>query len=101
MKGSLFLTLLLIGAGHILQDMKPVAPQGWSMQTIDTGWVLKPDDLGEGKVFSDVITKKEKAQGTLRDYLDALWAGLGEGAKRNEKVDEQTVGSWQSLYSFG
>lgn len=101
MKGNLFYVAFLPCVWLLLQDLKPVAPQGWALQTIDTGWVLKPDDLGEGKVFSAVITKKEKAQAKLKDYLDAIWAGLGEGAKRNDKVDEQAVGAWQSLFSFG
>ena len=100
MRGST-VVLCLLAATAPAQDVQPTAPPGWSMQTVDGAWALKPDDLSQGKVFSAVITKKEKAQGDLRAYLDALWAGLGAGAKRNEKVDQQSFGSWQSLFSFG
>src|SRR6185436_420382 len=42
-----------------------------------------------------------KAQAELRPYLDAIWAGLGAGAKRNDKIDRLMLGTWESLFSCG
>jgi len=101
MKASLSLLLLLSGAIVGSQEAKPVAPQGWTMKAADNSWILSPDGLASGSSFNLVITREESTQGKLKEYLDAIWAGLGDGAKRADKVDEQALGQWQSLYSSG
>ncbi len=95
--------IALAAISSLSQDPKPVAPDGWSMQIADDGWVLKPDGLKTGQSFIVVLSKGQKATGSLKAYFDALWAtaGVDGTLQRAPQTLEQKAGDWDFIRGIG
>jgi hypothetical protein len=100
---TLFCLLCLIGASVAFgQERKPTAPEGWSMQAANDGWILTPRELQSGQRFTLIINKVEEAAGTLKSFFDNLWSKFGDvEVRRAPETLSEKAGDWDFMRGNG